>query len=86
MSTPDLEERCMSWDGSSDEFARLVAGAVATFGPYQHDLAAEFEVADSTVSRWASGVARPHPKLQKLIVESIRKRAGNAAPGRDSIA
>ena len=28
----------------------------------------EFEVAESTVYRWANGIARPHPNIQRLII------------------
>lgn len=36
-------------------------------------LADEFEVALSTIERWALGIAKPHPKIQKLIVMFIEK-------------
>jgi hypothetical protein len=36
------------------------------------ELAAEFQVADSTILRWANGTAKPHPKLQKLIMAKIK--------------
>ena len=32
-------------------------------------LRGEFEVAASTVRRWAIGVARPHPRIRELIAE-----------------
>jgi len=79
MTAGDLKSMCSQWDRSSEEFRQIVAAAVATLGVYQRELADEFEVAESTVSRWAHGVARPHPRLQALIVASIRKRAARSA-------
>jgi hypothetical protein len=75
MSPDDLKVLCASWDGSTEAFRHIVAEALHTLGVYQHELARSFQVADSTVSRWASGVARPHPRLQRLIVTSIHRRA-----------
>lgn len=37
-------------------------------------LAEEFEVAKSTVNRWATGTAVPHPRLRKLILEYIAEK------------
>jgi hypothetical protein len=37
-----------------------------------------FEVAESTVSRWAKGIARPHPGVQKYVVSELRKRVNRA--------
>ena len=37
--------------------------------------AAHFEVAISTVHRWAKGVARPHPSLQKQVMKWIKENA-----------
>lgn len=73
-----LKQRCSEWDKSSEGFARIVAATVQTLGVYQRELASEFEVAESTVSRWANGVARPHPRAQRLIVAAIEKRVRNA--------
>lgn len=81
MDALDLRKHCSNWDGSSDGFAAIVANALDTLGVYQHDLAREFQVANSTVSRWANGVACPHPRVQKLIVASIRKRADRVNHG-----
>ena len=75
MTVADLKSACSTWDESSESFARIVAAALASLGVYQRDLANEFQVAESTVSRWAHGVARPHPRLQKLILMTIQRRA-----------
>ena len=34
-------------------------------------VAANFEVASSTVLRWVSGVARPHPRKQESIIREL---------------
>ena len=75
----DLLELCKRWDESPDEFARIVDSCLGVFGMSQREMANEFEVAESTVSRWANGVARPHPRLSKLIVGFIQKRARRIA-------
>ena len=83
MELRDLNQLCSEWDKSSKGFARIVASTIQTLGLYQHELASEFEVAESTVSRWANGVARPHPHAQKLIVAAIEKRIQNALRARE---
>ncbi len=45
-------------------------------------LAIEFEVAVSTVSRWRSGTARPHPLLAGKIVTVLRERIAARAAAR----
>jgi hypothetical protein len=41
-------------------------------------VAEEFECAVSTVRRWGAGTARPHPKLQEMILASLVKRGFGA--------
>jgi ribosome-binding protein aMBF1 (putative translation factor) len=74
----ELTVACSTWDGSGTAFADIVRGALACVGLDQHELATLFQVADSTVSRWASGTARPHPRLQKRVIAAILERAGQA--------
>ncbi len=38
------------------------------------EMATEFQVADSTIERWASGIAIPHPELRQIILSYIAKR------------
>jgi len=38
------------------------------------EMATTFQVADSTVERWASGVAVPQPRLRKIILDWIAER------------
>lgn len=54
------------------EFKELVKKAIDQ--GLTRDLAEEFEVAESTVKRWASGVANPHPIMKKLISTYIESR------------
>jgi ribosome-binding protein aMBF1 (putative translation factor) len=57
------------------DFAQIVQNAFANLGLYQRDLADDFEVAESTVSRWGNGLAKPHPQIQKRVVAWIGRRA-----------
>ena len=78
MKTPtQLWEACSQWlaSGTPESFANIVGEAFETLGAYQRDLADDFEVAESTVSRWARGIARPHPLIQRQIVQWICRRA-----------
>lgn len=72
MNAQELQELCAHWDTGFDGFAKIVQGAIDM--AYERDLASAFEVAVSTVSRWASGAARPDPRIQKLIVDEIARR------------
>ena len=79
MNATDLFLLCKEPNASaSDKFLAIVDGYLRVFGMSQRELAEEFEVSESTVSRWANGVARPHPGLRKLVVASILKRARRA--------
>src|SRR5712691_9358899 len=75
----DLNRLCSQWNHkSSEDFARIVASAVQALGLYGREFAAEFEVAESTPPPWANGIARPHPRVQRLIVAAIERRIRNA--------
>ena len=78
MTAEKFESACIAWlaqkQAPSDQFAQLVEQAFAVLGMFQRDLATEYEVAISTISRWAKGTARPHPLLQKQIVKSLAQR------------
>lgn len=41
------------------------------------ELATEFEVATSTVKRWANGTARPHPRLALMITAYVKSGVKN---------
>lgn len=78
MTAEQFETACNAWliekETSTEAFAELVGASFQVFGTFQRELAHEFEVAVSTVSRWAKGTARPHPLLQKQIVRSLHRR------------
>ncbi len=38
------------------------------------EMATKFEVADSTVERWASGTAVPHPRIRQIILGYIAEK------------
>lgn len=38
------------------------------------ELAKEFEIATSTVKRWANGTSRPHPRFALMIIAYIRNK------------
>ena len=62
---------------NTELFGRIVAGA-DVLSRSQKELAVQFEVAESTVSRWAKGYARPHPRLQKYVVSKLKTQASRA--------
>lgn len=41
----------------------------------ERDLATEFQVAVSTVKRWQSGTARPHPRYAQMIIDSVKSKS-----------
>jgi len=81
MTTPaEFETSCNAWlshekTASAEAFAQILAVSFEVLGTFQRDLAVEFEVAESTVSRWAKGTARPHPRIQKQVIRSLQRRA-----------
>lgn len=83
MNMKELLRLCQSWDETPEQFAQIVSAFLTVSGTSQREMADEFEVAESTVSRWASGIARPHPRVRKLVVGDIRKRAQRATRPRD---
>lgn len=40
----------------------------------RRECAGEFEVAVSTIDRWAAGRTTPHPRLQKQVITWVKKR------------
>ena len=51
------------------EFCVAVQRCIKVFG--KSELSEEFEVSQSTVDRWANGVAKPMPKLRALVLAYI---------------
>lgn len=84
MMTPEsFENACSAWlrdkEASEQTFAGIVEASFRVLGTFQRDLAREFEVAISTVSRWAKGTARPYPLIQKQIVQALQRRVKGQA-------
>jgi len=59
---------------SKEYFSGAVNIALNEYNLPVLEMATKFEVADSTVERWASGAAVPHPKLQQMILGYIAER------------
>lgn len=72
MVPEELVALCDRFDDSAD-FAAVVNGALGLGGVQQSDLANEFEVAVSTISRWAAGSAKPRPRIQRFVVDRIKR-------------
>jgi len=76
----ELVTACNLWvKGDIPAFAQITAAALRILGLYQRDLADEFDVSIATVSRWASGEAKPHPIVQETVVDFVRRRAVKVA-------
>ena len=60
-----------NWRGDLDSFARIVAGA-AELGLTQKELARDLEVAEMVIKAWANGTARPHPRIQQYVVDTLK--------------
>jgi ribosome-binding protein aMBF1 (putative translation factor) len=56
-----------------ERFASLLSNGLAILGMSYRQFAREVEVIPSTVSRWASGAAKPLVGMQKLAVTKLRK-------------
>jgi hypothetical protein len=54
-------------------FASIIEAYLAEGGD-RRVLADQFEVSESTVTRWANRVARPHPRICVLITAFIRSK------------
>jgi hypothetical protein len=61
------------------KFKDIVYHACLQSPKLEVELSDEFEVSQSTVRRWGTGVAKPHPTTQKLVAASIRRRQIKAA-------
>ena len=59
---------------SKEYFSGAVKIALNEYHLPVKEIAAEFWVADSTVKRWASGAAVPHPKFRESILRYIDER------------
>jgi transcriptional regulator with XRE-family HTH domain len=52
-------------------FCDHLKSALESSGLTQRELATEFGVAESTVSRWVSGASVPHPRIQALVLSLL---------------
>ncbi|HLD40265.1 MAG TPA: hypothetical protein VJB13_03930 [Candidatus Nanoarchaeia archaeon] len=59
---------------SQEYFSGAVKIALNEYNLTVSEIASEFEVANSTVTRWASGIAVPHPKLRQIILSYIAEK------------
>lgn len=71
----DLITSCDNFSGDSEEFAAIVAAGLETLDVKQVTFATDFQVAISTISRWAAGKNMPHPAVRSFVVDRIAKRA-----------
>ncbi len=58
------------------DFKEFIASSLKKDSELQNKIANAFEVANSTVERWATGVSEPSPRLQKLIINFVKKQLG----------
>jgi ribosome-binding protein aMBF1 (putative translation factor) len=79
MSLRQYVSLCEQWERTPGHrvFSQIVAGA-DVFSLSHSDLAQEFDVAESTISRWSKGHARPHRRVQQYVVNRLKKRAERA--------
>lgn len=56
---------------SKEYFSASIKIATSEYSLPILEIAKKFQVADSTVERWASGVAIPHPQIRRLVLEWI---------------
>lgn len=59
---------------SPEYFSSAVKIALNEYGLPVVEIANRFEVADSTVLRWASGTAVPHSRLRQNILDYIAEK------------
>jgi hypothetical protein len=57
------------------ELESVVTDFIKRYPGIELELAEKFEVAPSTVRRWASGTARPHPDFAKLIIGYLKRKS-----------
>ena len=59
---------------SQEYFSGAVKIALNEYDLPVLEMATEFQVADSTIGRWANGAAIPHPKLRQIILNWIAEK------------
>ena len=58
------------------DFKEFIASSLKKNPKLESAIADEFEVAKSTMGRWANGVSKPSPRLEKLIVKFVKTQLG----------
>ena len=61
--------------GDRDQFQALIIAAIDAFEQLQIELADEFGVNPSSVSRWKTGKVAPHPLSQKTLATWLVSKA-----------
>ncbi len=64
----------MTWLADKDDefFAAVVRYYLATGGS-PRTMADDLETAVMTVERWSTGTARPHPRMQKVVIRYVQE-------------
>ena len=75
MELTKLLRMCTEWKESPEDFALILRESIDSLKALRlADLAHQFEVAESTVSRWAAGIVKPHPLVQRSVVRKLGNR------------
>ena len=70
-----LISSCETFSGESNDFAAIVRLGLEVLDVTQETFATEFQVAISTISRWAAGKNMPHSAVRSFVVDRISQRA-----------
>lgn len=71
MGKQELIKLCDEFNAESmEQFSNIISGVIE-HGVSAKRIAKEFQCAESTVMRWKSGVARPHPFLREDVVRWV---------------
>jgi len=57
-------------------FNRFLSHSLSLDRKLKKKLAKQFEVAESTVERWAKGVVKPRPRIQLQVIQFILREQG----------
>ena len=60
--------------GDLEGFKSVVSGAIEQ-GHTEKELAKTFEVSEMVIKGWSKGFARPHPRIQEYVVDTLKKPA-----------
>lgn len=78
MDIKKLAVKYKNWNESSDQFYSIISGSLG-FLSLQSALAREFCLDNSSIKRWADGVAEPLPRFRKLVIAFIQKYSEDAS-------